>query len=64
MATAAWPAIGDGLVELRTKSGTNCTAWYPELTQALRKLPGGPHVIDGEVCVLDDIGGSDFQSPA
>lgn len=52
---------GGGLAELRTKSGTNCTAWYPELTQALSKLPGGPHVIDGEVCVLDDIGGSDFK---
>ena len=24
-------------------------------------LPGGPHVIDGEVCVLDDFGGSDFK---
>lgn len=52
---------GGGLAELCTKSGTNCTAWYPELTQALSKLPGGPHVIDGEVCVLDDIGRSDFK---
>ena len=52
---------GGGRAELRTKSGTNSTAWYPELTQALSKLPGGPHVIDGEVCVLDDLGGSDFK---
>lgn len=48
-------------VELRTKSGTNCTGWYPELAECLAKVPGGPHVIDGEVCVLDDIGRSDFE---
>lgn len=24
-------------------------------------LPGGPHILDGEVCVLDDLGRSDFN---
>src|SRR4051812_4359693 len=48
-------------VELRTKSGVDCTKWFPEIAQLLEKLPGGPHVIDGEACVLDDIGRSDFE---
>jgi bifunctional non-homologous end joining protein LigD len=39
-------------VELRTKSGADCTAWFPEIVEALAALPGGPHVIDGEACVL------------
>jgi bifunctional non-homologous end joining protein LigD len=52
---------GNGPIELRTKNGTDCTAWYPEVATALAELPGGPHVIDGEVCVLDDLGRSDFN---
>jgi bifunctional non-homologous end joining protein LigD len=51
---------GNGPVELRTKSGIDCTAWYPEVAQALAKLPDGANVIDGEACVLDDLGRSDF----
>jgi bifunctional non-homologous end joining protein LigD len=47
--------------ELRTKSGANCTKWFPEVANLLATLPGGPHIIDGEVCVLDDIGRSDFE---
>jgi hypothetical protein len=47
--------------ELRTKSGVECTAWFPEIADLLAVLPGGPHVVDGEACVLDEIGLSDFQ---
>jgi bifunctional non-homologous end joining protein LigD len=53
--------VQDGAVELRTKAGTDCTAWYPELGEALSQVPGGPHVIDAEACVLDHIGRSDFN---
>lgn len=49
-------------VELRTKSGADCTKWYPEAAETLARLPGGPHVIDGEICVLDDLGRSDFNA--
>lgn len=49
-------------VELRTKSGADCTRWYPEVAEALARVAGGPHVIDGEVCVLDDLGRSDFNA--
>ena len=54
-------AGGDQPVELRTKSGVDCTAWFPEIVDLLAVLPGGPHVIDAEACVLDDIGRSDFE---
>lgn len=53
--------IEDGQVQLRTKSGADCTKWFPEVVTALAKIPGGPHVIDGEACVLDEIGRSDFE---
>jgi bifunctional non-homologous end joining protein LigD len=49
-----------GRVELRTKSGADCTAWFPEVTAPLAKIPG-THVIDGEACVLDEMGVSDFD---
>jgi bifunctional non-homologous end joining protein LigD len=48
--------IGGGPTELRTKSGVKCTAWFPKIADLLTMLPGGPHGIDGEACVLDEIG--------
>lgn len=54
-------AGGAGSAELRTKNGVNCSAWFPEITDLLTQLPGGPHVIDGEACVLDTLGRSDFE---
>jgi bifunctional non-homologous end joining protein LigD len=47
--------------ELRTKNGADCSAWFPEICELLARVPGGPHVVDGEACVLDDIGRSDFE---
>jgi hypothetical protein len=52
---------GGAGVQLRTKRGADCTRWYPEVAELLASLPGGPHVIDAEACVLDDIGRSDFN---
>jgi bifunctional non-homologous end joining protein LigD len=54
-------AGGGHTTELRTKSGVDCTAWFPEIADLLTMLPGGPHVLDGEACVLDEIGRSDFE---
>lgn len=51
----------DGSVTLRTKTGTDCTAWFPEIAAGLAGLAGGPHIIDGEVCVLRPNGTSDFN---
>ena len=53
--------IAGGQVQLRTKNGTDCTAWYPEVAEALAGVPGGPHVIDGEAAVLDDLGRANFD---
>ncbi|QFZ87645.1 hypothetical protein GFK26_18250 [Variovorax paradoxus] len=51
----------DGEVRLRTRNGTDCTKWFPEITQALAKVKGGQYIVDGEMCVLDELGRSDFD---
>jgi len=48
-------------VQLLTKSGADCTKWFPEIARGLACLPGGPHVIDGEAAVLGENGVSDFN---
>jgi bifunctional non-homologous end joining protein LigD len=53
--------FGAGAVAMRTRRGIDCTAWFPEVAQQLAKYAGGPHIVDGEVCVLDDLGRSDFD---
>ncbi|GLC97845.1 DNA ligase [Cupriavidus sp. TA19] len=45
---------------LKSRNGANATTWFPELVDALTTLPSGC-ILDGEVCVLDDIGRSDFD---
>ena len=46
---------------LRTRNGADCTKWFPEVSESLRNVAGGPYVTDGEVCVLDELGRSDFD---
>lgn len=53
--------FGSGACYLRSKTGGDMTAWFPEIAKSLAGVPGGPHVVDGEVVVLDDIGRSDFD---
>lgn len=53
--------VHDGKVLLKTKSGADASRWFPEITDALATIPGGPHLLDGEAVVLDDIGRSDFD---
>jgi bifunctional non-homologous end joining protein LigD len=53
--------FGTGVVTLLTRNGADCTAWFPEVAHALRDVEGGPHVIDGELCVLDGAGRSNFE---
>lgn len=50
------------LVQLRTKNLADCSTWYPELVRALQHVGGGPHLVDGEAVVLDNIGRSDFEA--
>lgn len=53
--------VDGGSVQLVTKNGADATKWFPEICAGLATLPGGPHVLDGEACVLDDLGRSDFN---
>jgi bifunctional non-homologous end joining protein LigD len=53
--------VQHGQVKLATRNGADATRWFPEVVQGLSQLPGGPHVLDGEVCVLDELGRSDFN---
>jgi bifunctional non-homologous end joining protein LigD len=54
--------FGGGLpVEMYTKSGQSCAGWFPEVVEVLGKLPGGYWAVDGELCVLDSTGRSDFD---
>lgn len=53
--------VDSGEVRLGTKSGVDCSKWFPEVARGLATIPGGPHVLDGEVCVLDDLGRADWE---
>lgn len=50
-------------VHLKTRGGGEATRWFLETVAALRALdlPAGDHVFDGEICVLDDYGRTDFD---
>jgi bifunctional non-homologous end joining protein LigD len=47
-------------VILRYRSGTDATAVFPEISEALRRLPYDHLLLDGEVVVLDDAGHPSF----
>ncbi|MEV7857000.1 non-homologous end-joining DNA ligase [Streptomyces sp. NPDC088183] len=51
---------GDGSTVLRSRSGADISAVYPELAE-LGSLLGRPAVLDGEIVALDDEGRSDFE---
>ena len=56
--------FGQGRCELTTRNQTAATAWFPEITRPLSlrtAFPAGSYVVDGEVCVLDDVGRSNFD---
>jgi bifunctional non-homologous end joining protein LigD len=53
--------IMDGNAHLATRNGADYTKAFPEVATSLAKLPGGTHILDGEVYVLDEAGRSDFM---
>lgn len=58
-----WRMLADidhGAVRLRTKNGAEAGRWFPEIVESLSGLPGHQR-LDGEICVLDDVGRSDFN---
>ena len=54
--------FGAGQARLKTRNGADATRWFPEVTESLAAIPGGPYITDGEVCVLDELGRSDFDA--
>jgi len=55
-------AIKDGAsLRLSSRKGNDLSAPYPEVFEALRKLPADRAVLDGEVVALDPQGRSSFQ---
>jgi bifunctional non-homologous end joining protein LigD len=55
-------AFGEGVVQLRTRNGANATKWFPEIADSLAEVKGGLCITDGEVCVLDEYGRSNFEA--
>jgi bifunctional non-homologous end joining protein LigD len=53
--------FGDAQCTLRTRNGADCTRWFPEVEQSLRALAGRRCIVDGEMCVLDEMGRTDFN---
>jgi bifunctional non-homologous end joining protein LigD len=52
--------VNAGKVRLQSRRGNDASRWWPEVAQSFSTL-GGHHIFDGEVCVLDDLGRSDFD---
>jgi bifunctional non-homologous end joining protein LigD len=52
--------VNGGKVRLQSRGGVDATPWWPEVANALGVLRGH-HVLDGEVCVLAELGRSDFD---
>jgi ATP-dependent DNA ligase len=54
--------VEGGKVQLLSKALKDFTRGYPEVIAGLARLDGGPHLLDGELCVLDKLGVSDFNA--
>lgn len=47
---------------LKTKNGADCTKWFPEVAHGLAEISCGRTVVDGEMCILDGLGRTDFNA--
>ena len=52
--------VRDRQTRLHTRRGNDATRWWEEVARGLAQLEGH-HILDGEVCVLDEYGRSDFE---
>ena len=52
--------IRDGTVRLQSRRGFDFTRRWPAIVQSLSAIPGH-QILDREMCVLDDLGRSDFD---
>ena len=53
-------AIGDGTVVLRTRSGLDWTARFPDIANAAKQLPARNTILDGEAVVFGKEGLADY----
>jgi len=44
-----------------TRGGQDARKWFPEVADGLAMPRDGPHALDGEICVLHDVGRSNFK---
>lgn len=51
--------VDQGRVTLITAQGADATSRFPEICAGLAMLPGGPHVLDGQACLLERSAGGD-----
>lgn len=49
-------------VALKTRNGAIATKWYPEVCAGLAGLTSTRTVLDGEACVFDELGRTDFEA--
>jgi bifunctional non-homologous end joining protein LigD len=52
-ALAEWGARG---ARLQSRAGTDMSRWFAEVTGALAALGGARCIVDGEICVLNELG--------
>ena len=52
--------IRDGAVRLQSRRGFDLSRRWPAVAQSLSTI-AGHHIVDGEMCVLDDLGRSNFD---
>lgn len=48
-------------IKLKSRNGADATRWFPEIVGSLKAVASRRLIVDGEMCVLDDIGRSDFD---
>lgn len=54
--------VAAGQAALRSRGGADYTKTFPEVANGLAQLGAGPHILDGEVVVLDEQGRADFNA--
>lgn len=53
--------FSDGACVLRTRNGHDCTKWFVEIALALAEVGASRTIVDGEMCVLDEFGRTNFD---
>jgi bifunctional non-homologous end joining protein LigD len=48
-------------VKMKSRNGADAAPWFPEVAESLRSVASRRIILDGEVCVLDELGRSDFN---